>query len=257
MINFVIYEDEKRFRDQYISVILRVMGNERQNYKILEFDHYADDVKKILNTNGQNIYFLDVEVPGKSGLDLARDIRNRNDWLSPIIVITTHDNLQKSAFSRRLLAIDFISKFDCFNDNLGKALLDSYIMVTTFKSLKTQKDGEFKQIYYNDILYIKKDNDDIDTKVYLQDGNYIEIKEPIGKLEEILSEDPRFFRTHRSCIVNISKIKNVDLVCGVINFENSSINMLARDRKKDFKDILWDDQLHSQITDVNKKKVQM
>lgn len=253
MVNFVIYEDEKKYRDQYVSAVLKLMGNERQNYKILEFDHYNDEVKNVLESNGQNIYILDVEVPGKSGMDLARDIRNRNDWLSPIIVVTTHDNLQKSAFNRRLLAIDFISKFDCFNDNLGRALLDSYVMITAYKSLKIQKDGEFNQIYYNDILYIKKEVDDFDTKIYLQDGTHIEIKEAIGRLEDTLKDDPRFFRTHRSCIVNISKIKNVDLVCGVITFDNGKTNLLARDRKKAFKEVLWNDQLHSEISDIDKE----
>lgn len=238
MINFVIYEDDKNTRENYISIIIKMMGNRQDQYSIIEIDKYNSKVNKTLSSIGKKIYILDVEVPGKSGLDLAREIRDNGDWESQIIMVTNHDSLQQTVFTSRLLALDFISKYNNPLENLKHALMDSYTIVTKNDSLKVQYDGEFYQFYYNDILYIKKEVDDIDTKVVLSDGTSKNIRIRINKVEELLSHDPRFFRTHRGCIVNMYKIKSVDFGLGIIKFEKSKINLLSRDKKKEFRKVL-------------------
>ena len=154
---------------------------------------------------------------------------------SQIIVVTNHDSLQQSAFTSKLLMLDFISKFNNPLEELRKSLIASYIIVTQGESLKIQQDGEFFQIYYDDILYIKKETDDIDTHIILSDGSAKNINIRMKELEEKLKSDPRFFRTHRGCIVNMFKIKKVDFGIGLISFGKIKTNLLARDRKKDFR----------------------
>ena len=171
MVNFIIYEDDKSTRENYISIILKIMGNRKEQYSIIELDKYNSKVTKALNVVGRKIFILDVEVPGKSGMDLAREIREKGDWTSQIIVVTNHDSLQQSAFTSKLLMLDFISKFNNPLEELRKSLIASYIIVTQGESLKIQQDGEFFQIYYDDILYIKKETDDIDTHIILSDGS--------------------------------------------------------------------------------------
>ena len=238
MVNFIIYEDDKNTRQNYISVIIKIMGNLQDQYSIIELDKYNSKVMNTLSMIGKKIYILDVEVPGKSGLDLARDIREMGDWDSQIIIVTNHDSLQQTAFTSRLLTLDFISKFSNSLHALKKALITSYIIVTKDKALKVQHDGEYCQFYYNDILYIKKEVDDIDTKVVLTDGSTKNINIRLKEVEEKLKDDPRFFRTHRSCIVNTFKIRNVDFGVGIIDFGKIKINLLSRDKKKEFKKIL-------------------
>lgn len=238
MINFIIYEDDQKVRKKYISIIIKLMGNREDQYRIIELKEYNSMVNKVLSLSGKKIFILDVEVPGKSGLDLAREIRETGDWESQIIIITNHDSLQQKVFTSRLLTLDFISKFDNSFNNLKKALVTSYTIVTQSKSLKIQYDGEFQQFYYNDILYIKKDPDDIDTKVILTDGSSKYIRLKMKEVEEKLKEDPRFYRTHRGCIVNTFKIKSVDFSEGIINFGNQKIGLLSRDKKQEFKAIL-------------------
>ena len=235
MVNFIIYEDDKSTRENYISIILKIMGNRKEQYSIIELDKYNSKVTKALNVVGRKIFILDVEVPGKSGMDLAREIREKGDWTSQIIVVTNHDSLQQSAFTSKLLMLDFISKFNNPLEELRKSLIASYIIVTQGESLKIQQDGEFFQIYYDDILYIKKETDDIDTHIILSDGSAKNINIRMKELEEKLKSDPRFFRTHRGCIVNMFKIKKVDFGIGLISFGKIKTNLLARDRKKDFR----------------------
>lgn len=249
MVNFIIYEDDKNTRKSYISVIIKIMGNRQDQYSIIELEKYDSKVTHTLSMIGKKIYILDVEVPGKSGLDLARDIREMGDWDSQIIIVTNHDSLQQTAFTSRLLTLDFISKFSNSLCELKKALITSYIIVTKDKALKVQYDGEYCQFYYNDILYIKKEADDMDTKVVLTDGSTKNINIRLKEVEEKLKDDLRFFRTHRSCIVNTFKIKNIDFGIGIIDFGKTKTNLLSRDKKKEFKKILNE----NEVIDVNNK----
>ena len=65
----------------------------------------------------------------------------------------------------------------------------------------------------------------------------IEVKEALAKLEERL--DSRFYKTHRRCIVNLHNVKRFDFNLGIIKFENQEIDMLARNNRKDLKDMTW------------------
>ena len=89
----------------------------------------------------------------------------------------------------------------------------------------------------------------MDTKVVLTDGSTKNINIRLKEVEEKLKDDPRFFRTHRSCIVNTFKIKNIDFVTGIIDFGKIKTNLLSRDKKKEFKKILNE----NEVIDVNNK----
>jgi len=38
MINYILYEDDKRYREKYISVIKETIGVEKDKYQIIEID---------------------------------------------------------------------------------------------------------------------------------------------------------------------------------------------------------------------------
>ena len=235
MINFIIYEDEKKFREKYISIILKLIGGMKMAYRIVEFDHYDNNtISKIKNTVGKKIFILDIEVPGKSGLDLAREIRNNGDWESPMMIITTHEQLKTAAFTSRMLMLDFISKFYNCEQNLNDALKISLDIVKATPSLNFQSNGELVQVPYRDILFIEKNVDDLYSTVITKNEK-MTIKLPISTIEEELKKDPRFFRTHRSCIVNLEKVTKVELRNCVIHFGNIETQLLSRDKKAELK----------------------
>lgn len=235
MINFIIYEDEKKYREKYISIILKLIGGMKLAYRILEFEKYdSTTLSKLKKITGKKIYILDIEVPGKSGLDLAREIRNSGDWLSPMIVVTTHDHLKNTAFTSKMLMLDFISKFYNCEESLKDTLKLSLDIIENHQSLNFQYNGELIQVPYNDILYIEKNVEDLYSTVVTANEKFT-IKKSISSIEEELSQDTRFFRTHRSCIVNLDKVTSVELRACTIHFGNINIPLLARDRKSEFK----------------------
>ncbi len=235
MINFIIYEDEKKFREKYISIILKIVGSMKIAYRIIEFDKYdKTTLTKIKSLVGKKIFILDIEVPGKSGLDLAREIRKNGDWKSPMIIVTTHEQLKNAAFTSRMLMLDFISKFYNCEDNLKETLILTFDIIESNPSLNFQYNGELYQIPYEDILFIEKNVDDMYSTVVTRESK-LKVKKMIGTIEEELSKDSRFFRTHRSCIVNIDNITSIELRACIMHFGDIETPLLSRDKKKELK----------------------
>lgn len=238
MINFVLYEDGKEMRERYKKIILKLIGPNNNNFKIIEIDKYDQEAeKKLSNIDGNKIYLLDVEVPGKSGLDLARKIRNDGDWDSQIIVITSHEQYSNIGYTSKLLMLDFISKYSNIEKELKETLGVAVGIFTKQKSITFTLNGELYQIPYNQILYIEKSLNNNNCKIVTNDGEYF-TRDTIQHLEEILSNDQRFMKTHRSCIVNLSNVSSVDLANNIIFFPNKQIDLIARNKKRELKERL-------------------
>lgn len=238
MINFVLYEDGKEMRERYKKIILKLIGANNNNFKIIEIDKYNQEAeKKLNNIDGNKIYLLDVEVPGKSGLDLARQIRNNGDWSSQIIVITSHEQYSNIGYTSKLLMLDFISKYSDIEKELRETLGVAVGIFTKQKSITFTLNGELYQIPYNQILYIEKSLNNNNCKIVTNDGEYF-TRDTIQHLEETLSNDQRFMKTHRSCIVNLSNVSSVDLANNIIFFPNKQIDLIARNKKRELKERL-------------------
>ena len=233
MINFIIYEDEEYFANIYEDSIHKFMGNNNDRYKTYIFKKYSPNILNIIkNINGQNIFIFDIEVKGKSGLDFAREVRKlRKTMNDQIIIVTAHQDLIQNAFHNKLLMLDFISKFDDLEYRLMICFQEIYEIFNANKFLSFKQDGEIIRIPYNDILFIEKNK----TEDYLEietASDTIIYKSNIAKLEKILSDDIRFFKTHRSCIVNIFRITKLNSSIPIIYFENKSTSCWSRDKRK-------------------------
>lgn len=229
--NFIIYEDNNEFVSSYKEVIFSVMSHSNIDYNTIVVNKYDED--KLLNVTGKKIYLLDVEVPGKNGIDVARCIRNNNDWSSPIIVITSHDEYKTVGYTSRILMLDFITKNDSFMDNLKEALLVALKINGEDKCYCISHKNEVIQIPYSDILYFEKNLNDNDCIVVTKDNEYVIRKSIVTILDEL---NDSFCKSHRSCIVNINNIRRVDFDNNIIYFDNSSIDLLSRSNRKSLKE---------------------
>ena len=238
MLNFILYEDNENMRVLYKKIIWRLLGNKNNNYKIIEFDSYNAAVKdELTNIVDNKIYILDIEVPGKSGLDLARSIRKTGDWQSQIIILTNHEKFSKVGYTNKLLMLDFIHKASNVETYLSDAILTALDIITSQESLCFTVDKEIYQVPYNQILYIEKELNNNNCVIVTENNKYM-IRETIQHLEKKLCKDYRFMKTHRSCIVNLNKITSVDLGNNTISFANKTIHLISRNNKKTLKNRL-------------------
>lgn len=234
--NFIIYEDETEYSKKYKDVIYKLLGPTTLNYKIIELNEYNAENKEILNKiEGNKIYILDIEVPGKNGLELARKIRKNGDWTSPIIIITSHEEFKTVGYTAKILMLNFITKNNDLNKDLYETLEVALEINMANRALSYTNKGELYYIPYQDILYIEKNLNDNICNVVTKNSVY-NIRNTIIELEKKLSDDIHFIKTHRSCIVNLKNIIHIDFENNIITFINKEIDLLSRAHKKSLKE---------------------
>jgi len=234
---FIVYEDEQASRILYQKIILKLVGSNNDQYRIIEIEKYdRKRIKEIMELEGRKIFILDIEVPGKSGLDLARDIRKvYDDWDSQMIIVTNHHQFESNRFMGRLLMLDFVSKYYNCEEHLREALEDAIHILDKGKFFSFTSDGELYKVPYSSILYIEKDKDEERVLLVTKTKRKL-IKMSISKIWKELEKDSGFFKSSRSCIVNIHNITRVDFEKRIIKFGKVETYSLARDSKKELKE---------------------
>ena len=238
MINFIIYEDDKKWQKYYKNCILKIIGQTNLKYNILTIEKYDKDVNtKINNLIGKKIYLLDLKVPGKSGLDFARKIRSFGDWISPIIIITSHKYFKNEGYTSKILMLDFIVKEEKITNQIIDSIKLALKINENKKSFNFNLNNEFYQIPYEDILYFEKNKNNNYVSIITKQKSY-KIKESIKNLSNKFEKIPFLFQTHQSCIINLNNITEINFTNNIIYFSNTYTNLLSRDKKKILKEAI-------------------
>lgn len=207
MINFIICDDDKKISDNVKNIIMKFMMKNEHSYKTYVFNDYDSDFMKIMNSKLQSkIYILDIETPTRSGIDIARLIREK-DVDSIIIFITGHEELGGTILKNDLMFLSFINKFDDCENRLITAIKKALKMLHKKNVLKFKDGNTVYTISMDDILYVTRDS--VERKCVIK-TDYYEFKsyKTIKELEMLL--DDRFIKIHRACIVNKDKIVKID-----------------------------------------------
>lgn len=234
--NFILYEEDAVFISSYEEVINKLMAKSKMDYKIHKITEYKNNITMpyIANITGSKVYILDVEVPGKNGIDLARSIRKSGDWTSPIIIVTSHDEFKVVGFTGKILMLDFISKDKLLKKNLSDTLKLALEIIDNKPTYNFSYKGDYFSLPYDDIIYFEKNLRDNSSIVVCENEDYM-VRKTISEIEDELI-DTKFFKTHRSCIVNLNKIKKINYDDGIIYFNGFKIDLLSRSNKKILKE---------------------
>ncbi len=234
MINFIICDDEIAILDIVKSIITKTMFPTSLEYKIHSFNKYDKEFYKTMNSSLPNkIYILDIEVHNKSGLEIAKEIREK-DWNSIILMLTAHYELETLAFKSKILLFDFISKFDLYDKKIYESLLTCINKVLEHERLIIKINRVIHRIEYNDILYITYNTYKRKTIIKAKNEEY-EVNESLNAIKKRLKRE--FIVTHRACIVNKNNIKKINTKDKKIVFKNNeSIDLLSRNYIRDVKE---------------------
>lgn len=207
MINFIICDDDKRIADNVKNIISKFMMKNEHSYKTYVFNDYNSDFMKVMNSKLQcKVYILDIETPTRSGIDIARLIREK-DVDSIIIFITGHEELGSTILKNDLMFLSFINKFDDCENRLTSAIKKALKMLHKKNTLKFKDGNAVYTISMDDILYVTRDS--VERKCIVKTEHY-EFKsyKTIKEFESLL--DDRFIKIHRACIVNKDRIVKID-----------------------------------------------
>lgn len=166
----------------------------------------------ILMQQNIDLVFLDVEMPGITGIDLLKSLKK-----APAIIITTaYRDFALDAYE--LDAIDYLLKpiaFDRFFKSVSKyyqwhssekseVKVSSDQRVTQDPFIYVRSDRKIVKVLMERIHFIESLKDYI--KIHTEEGMII-TKEKISLLEKKLP-DALFIRTHRSFLVSVNHIKS-------------------------------------------------
>lgn len=160
--------------------------------------------------NKYDIAFLDISMPQMSGLDLASYILDINSNTF-IVFQTAYEEYALEAYNKGGIAyllkptelleikkvMDKISSFKKVDNNENKK-----------QKFLGKRGDKIYLIDFDDIYYVKADLDEVIVKIKESD---VYVKKKIGDTASLLPQD-KFFRVHRSYIVNVDKIKSMKSV---------------------------------------------
>lgn len=215
MIKALIIDDEKDAID-----LLKIELN--QNFKEVEVVDVAYGAKEGLLKIAElkpELIFLDIDMPWMNGLELVRVIPSGQ---TDVIFVTAHNELAIKAI--RTSALDFLTKpvntedlrsaIDRYKEK-NKTSNNTTQIEFLLNQLEAYKNNDVKQIALptqkgisyinlNDIIFCKAD--DIYVNIYLSNNKKYFVSRQLKELEALLEKE-KFYRCHKSYIVNLKKIE--------------------------------------------------
>jgi len=165
------------------------------------------EVIRFLQRNKVDLIFLDIEMEGIGGFELAGHIQSAYPHVM-IVFLTGHVDLALNGYEYQ--PIDFLVK-PVNLLRLEQALTKVKNLIYNDKVKKGTQigihtEGGLEIVNVNDILYLEK----IERKVYIfgKNGEKFKLTDSLQKLETVFGEYD-FFRTHQSFLVPIDKIKSI------------------------------------------------
>lgn len=232
MVNFVVCDDNPIAVKKVSKIIDNVMMNNEIAYKKHIYNDYDDKfTKEILEGKIPNkVYILDIQTVTRSGIDVARDIRKK-DVDSVIIFLTSFNELGMNVLNDELMVLTFINKLDNEEKRLSSAIEKSLDILNVKSVIRFKDHGVIYTIPAHDILFITRDT--VERKCIIKtEYNEFKVKKTLTELAEILGTN--FKETHRSCIVNMNRVRKIDKKKRVITFDSGdTTDLLSNNFKRE------------------------
>ncbi len=157
-----------------------------------------------LSSNEIDVLFLDVEMPGATGFDLLDKLL----YMPKVILTTSKTDYAFNAFQYNVA--DYLKKpisYNRFQESITKITdsLNNTTVETNKDDIFINEDGKFIRLSYQDILYIESMGDYV--KYFTMAKHYL-THSTLKAVEEKMNPN-QFMKVHRSYIVNMSKIKDI------------------------------------------------
>lgn len=197
-----VCDDETNFIETICS-LLEQWGKERGVRVTLYRLTNGDDLIDTQQSECMDLIFLDVIMPLLSGIDTARELRNTQQTVPPIVFLTSSrefavDSYEVKAFNYLIKPVDRARLF-CTLDEF----LETCHLAKIFFTAKTA-DG-FCRIAIADVNYLEAQNKQV--LMHLSNGRTIAIRELFSKCVEAFSPENGFCRCHRSYVVNLNNVE--------------------------------------------------
>jgi len=249
MIKCVIIDDEPKARKLLEAII-------QQYCPSLSIEALCEDLPtgiKAIKKYSPELIFLDIEMPGHSGLELM-DFFNADEVNFSIIFTTAYNEYALQAF--KLSAIDYLLKpiqhqelMDAVERYTKTKLIKNPLQFKTLQeNLSTQISWEDKRIvvpsgqtlhFINpaDVIMLKGESSY--SEIHLANGVKMLASKNLKHFEEALSAFPFFYRCHKSYIINTKCVlQYVKSEGGYLSMKNNLTASISPDKVDFFLDLM-------------------
>lgn len=230
-ITVLIAEDDPDMRQ-----VIKKVVEESEDVEVIGEAGDGIEAVQLIEELAPQVVFVDIDLPGKNGVELAQEIFDINPWTF-IVFATAFNEFRGEAFS--VYAFDYIVK--PFKMNRLRQTMERIKQVMSGKDaakpmpglvdLKEQLNRKLlfrvneKLVYLNldDIIYVTREGR---KSVIYFIGGQVGTNDNLSSLEERLGGYP-FFRSHKGFIVNLRMVKEL-IPSGTSSYEL----VMANTRKK-------------------------
>jgi two-component system LytT family response regulator len=231
LIKCIIVEDETLAQQVIQSHLQKI-----DHFELVGICNNALEAKDILSTKEVDLIFLDIQLPGMTGLNFLRSLTD-----PPLVVLTTA-YAEYALESYEFNVIDYLLKpisFERFSKTVNK-IVDGRLFTHITKEKEIAADhifirsnNKFFKVNFSEIFFIEsmKDYLKIHTKEYK-----LVTHQTMNEIEKILPAK-QFIRVHKSYIIAVGYIKSIygnSIEMGTatipigINYKEKVMNFIGR-----------------------------
>lgn len=211
MIKALIVDDEMPARNELIFML-----EETGKAEVVGEAGDVPSAIQMIKTHQADVLFLDINMPGYSGLQLAEVLKTHPN--PPVIVfVTAYSNFALKAFDvnaidylvkpvemdRLLVALQKVEKSKIVAKTPAATPLEHGVGVTR---VTVNKGGKKHFLSSADITYIRAHDDY--SYLYTDDSKFLSTTSLTSLLEQL--SDYGFYRTHRGYVANLNRVQSVE-----------------------------------------------
>lgn len=215
MLKVFVCEDDELQKNSIENFIRNTIIAENMDMEIvLSTGNPHDVIGYLKNKLISGLYFLDVDLNSDiNGIELAEQIR-KYDPRGFIVFVTTHAEMSYLTFKYKVEAMDYIIKDKCFNikHRIYECVLNANkrynaTITDSERCFTFEVENKIIKMDFDRILFFKTSQ--VKNKICIHAfDRQIEFCAKMKYIEEKL--DNRFYRCHRSYIINKSYAKEID-----------------------------------------------
>ncbi|HMP99228.1 MAG TPA: LytTR family DNA-binding domain-containing protein [Cyclobacteriaceae bacterium] len=248
-IRAILIDDEKVVR----SALRETLQHHVSFVEIIAEAANIPEAVREIHKHKPDLLFLDINMPGYSGLQIL-EFFNQQEISFDIIFVTAYNEytlqaIKISAFDYLLKPVNIVELVQTMeryrqqnhSHKLAErlALLRENFSREELQRIAISSQSGIEFIAIDDIILLEAAG--TYTTIILNDSDKIVSSKPLGEFEALLKGVSKFFRPHRSHIINLNYVKKVSFKEGdIIIMKNGYEIQLSRYRKKDFEDIIKD-----------------
>ena len=214
MVNFALCDDNINILDRLEKMLENIFTKNNFDAHVTFKSTNSTDMIDFISKNKVDVVLLDINLKSnKSGLELAKAIRNmhRNTY-----IIFTTGHLEYAMVAYKFRTFDYLAKPITY-DRLEDTIIRLFEDINTAPKRYIKIDNKNTLVDAAEVIYIKRDG----MKLVFHTANRdYETYSSFNKFQDKLPKN--YMRCHKSYVANISQIRDVEPVSGVITFNDGS-----------------------------------